>query len=231
MRILAVLAALLLALPVIALAEGRISVSGEARVATAPDMARISLGATGRGDTASEAMNATTAAVEAILARLADLGVESRDIQTTQLRVSEQTRWDRDRNEDVFVGYYATNTVRVRVRDLGGIGALLAGVLDDGANNLQTLSFDLREPREVEDQARRLAVEDAMAKARLYAEAAGVTLGPLIELRDNAEPMVRTVAGPEPIMLEKAADASEVPVAAGEIEVRAEVTMVFGIAE
>ncbi|WP_246594367.1 SIMPL domain-containing protein [Mameliella sediminis] len=223
--------ALMLAAPLGALAEGRLTVSGEARVAAVPDMATISLGATGRGKTAVEAMNATSGAVDAILTTLRDLGIEARDIQTTQLRVGEQTRWDRERNEDIFIGYAASNTVRVRVRDLDGIGALLSGVLDDGANQLQSLSFGVQDPRAVEDEARRRAVADAMAKAKLYAEAAGVALGPLQELRDTAEPLVSSIVQPEPMMLEEAPAARDVPVAAGEIEVRAEVTMVFSIGE
>lgn len=231
MRILAFLTAVVLAMPLGAAAEGRLSVSGEGHLAVVPDMAVITLGADGRGPTAVEAMNATSDAVEAILARLNGLGIETRDIQTTQLRVNEQTRWDNSRNEDVFLGYYATNTVSVRVRDLDGISALLAAVLEDGANKLQNLSFSVQEPRAAEDEARRRAVADAMAKAKLYADAAGVTLGPVLELRDSAEPLVRSIARAEPMMLEGAVVAKDVPVAAGELEVRAEVTMVFTIAD
>mgnify|MGYP003144404829 CR=1 FL=1 len=231
MRILAFLTVVAFAMPLAAVAEGRLTVSGEGHLAVVPDMAVITLGADGRGQTAVEAMNATSVAVEAILARLADLGVETRDIQTTQLRVNEQTRWDNTRNEDVFLGYYATNTVSVRVRDIDGISALLSAVLDDGANKLQNLSFSVQEPRKIEDEARRRAVADAMAKAELYADAAGVTLGTVLELRDSAEPLVRSIARAEPMMLEEAVVAKDVPVAAGELEVRAEVTMVFSIAE
>ncbi|ASP22656.1 DUF541 domain-containing protein [Antarctobacter heliothermus] len=231
MRILAFLTVVAFAMPLVAVAEGRLTVSGEGHLAVVPDMAVITLGADGRGPTAVEAMNATSEAVEAILARLNGLGVETRDIQTTQLRVNEQTRWDNTRNEDVFLGYYATNTVSVRVRDLDGISALLSAVLDDGANQLQNLSFSVQEPRPIEDEARRRAVADAIAKAKLYADAAGVTLGPLLELRDTAEPLVRSIAGAEAMMREAAVVAKDVPVAAGELEVRAEVTMVFTIAE
>lgn len=231
MRIVTILLAAALALPLVAHAEGTLTVSGEARVAAVPDMATISLGATGRGATAAEAMNATSVAVDAILARLAGLGIEMRDIQTTQLRVSEQSRWDNERNEDVFIGYFATNTVTVRVRDLDGIGALLSGVLDDGANQLQDLSFGLQEPRAVEDEARRRAVADAKTRAALYAEASGVTLGPVVSLRDTAEPLVRSIVGAEAMVVGAAEAARDVPVAAGELEVRAEVTMVFAIAD
>ncbi len=232
MRILIFLIATLLSLPPSAQAEGRLTVSGEARVAAVPDLATITLGARGRGETAIEAMNTTSLAVDSILARLAALDVAARDIQTTQLRVNEQSRWDQDKEQDVFIGYLATNTVQVRVRDLDRIGELLSAVLDDGANDLQDLSFGLQHPREVEDEARRRAVADAQAKAALYAEAAEVTLGDILSIKDSAEPLVRSIAAAEQmVIVEEAPAAKDVPVAAGEIEVRAEVTMVFAITE
>lgn len=218
-------------LPLAAVAEGRLTVAGEARVAAQPDMATLTLGALGRGKTAAEAMNETSVAVEAILARLAALGVAQRDVQTTQLRLREDTRWDQSRNEDVFMGYVARNTVEVRIRDLDGIGALLAAVLDDGANELQNLYFGLQNPRKVEDEARRRAVADARSRAELYAEAAGVTLGALVSLRDTAEPLVPSVMPAEPVIVEAAMASEDVPVAAGEIVVRAEVTLVYAIGE
>jgi uncharacterized protein YggE len=230
MRNLAFLVVAFLALPLAATAQGTVTVAGEARVAVVPDMATISLGAVGRGKTAVEAMNATSGAVEAVLARLESLGVEARDIQTTQLRVNEETRWDNQRNEDVFLGYVAQNTVSVRVRDMAQLSSLMADVLDQGANRLQNLDFGLQEPRKAEDEARRRAVADAIAKAGLYADAADIDLGKVLSIRDTAEPMVRSISGPEPMMLEEAM-MREVPVAAGELEVRAEVTMVFAIGE
>jgi uncharacterized protein YggE len=228
MRILAFLFAAALAVPFAAQAEGTLTVAGEARVAVVPDMATVSLGAVGRGQTAVAAMNATSAAVDAILARLASLGIESRDIQTTQLRVNEETRWDNNRNEDVFLGYIAQNSVRVRVRDMEQLSPLMAAVLDEGANRLQNLDFGLQEPRKAEDEARRRAVADAIAKADLYATAAGVEVGNVISLRDTAEPIVRSMARAEPMIMAEAV-VLDVPVAAGEIEIRAEVTMVFAI--
>ncbi len=230
MRILIFLFAICLGLPSVAQAQGGMTVAGEARVAVVPDMASVSLGAVGRGETAAEAMNATSVAVNAILSRLESLGIAPQDIMTTQLQLSEETRWDNARNQDVFLGYIARNSVQVRVRDLERLSGLMAAVLDDGANRLQNLSFGLQNPREAENEARRRAVADAMEKAALYAEAAGVTLGDVVSLRDTAEPIVRSRAGAEARMMAEPV-VMDVPVAAGEIEVRAEVTMVFDIGE
>ncbi|WP_040604185.1 SIMPL domain-containing protein [Sagittula stellata] len=211
-------------------APGRMTVSGEAKVVATPDMAVLRLGAQGRGETAAEAMDSTSAAVSAILARLQELGVAENDIKTTSLNLSEERRWNREQEVEVFEGYLAENIVEVRVRDLDSLGAILGDVLDEGANRMQGLQFTLQDPREVEDEARRRAVADARAKAELYAEAAGVSLGTLVTLTDSATPIVRPMDLAEPVVMEARA-AKDVPVAAGEIEIRAEVTMTYALGQ
>ena len=94
----------------------------------------------------------------------------------------------------------------------------------DGANALSGLSFDLQDPRPVQDEARRAAVRDAMDKARLYAGAAGVTLGPILSITDAATPMA--VSRDMPIAL---GEAARVPIAAGDITLHGAVTIVFAI--
>mgnify|MGYP005993124867 CR=1 FL=1 len=115
----------------------------------------------------------------------------------------------------------------IRVRDLSSLSAVLGAVLSDGANNLSGLTWGIQDTQTLEDEARRRAVKDAMAKAALYADAAGVELGDVMSIRDTADPIVRPSLGrAAPMMAEMASD---VPVAAGEIEASANVTMVFEI--
>ncbi|MGH1414289.1 MAG: SIMPL domain-containing protein [Pelagimonas sp.] len=228
MRALTLVVALLLASPVLAESEAFITVSGEANVVTAPDMATLSLGAKERGKDPITAMNGTSAVLESVIARLRAQGVEERDIQTSSLRLNRLARWDRDKDVEVFEGFEASNILTIRVKDLSRLSAVLAAVLEDGANSLSNLSWGVQNPQVLEDEARRRAVKDAMAKAALYADAAGVDLGPVISIRDTADPMVQTSMHRDAPMLE--AMAADVPVAAGEIEATARVTMVFEIA-
>ncbi|WGW02233.1 SIMPL domain-containing protein [Tropicibacter oceani] len=231
MRSLALIAALVFVAPALsgaasAEAPRTITVSGEAEVVAVPDMAVVTLGAQAQDETAIGAMNKTSEALDAIIARLSEMGIAARDIQTSALRLDE--RWDNSSLSGgrELAGYEASNMLTVRVRDLDALGDVLQAALDDGANSLSGLSFDIQDPRPLQDEARKLSVRDAMAKAQLYSEAAGVALGRVVTITDAASPMVMARDMPIAMM-----EARSVPIAVGEISLRGQVTMVFEIAQ
>ena len=162
-------------------AQGRLIVTGEGAVDSAPDMATITMGVTSEAKTAAQAMAETSEATAAVLAALTEAGIQGRDMQTRDLSLNPL--WDnRSSGERRIVGFQASNTVMVRVRDLAGI---LDQVIQSGANQFRGLSFGLQEPGPALDEARRRAVAEALRKAALYAEAAGLTLGPVIALTES----------------------------------------------
>ena len=222
--------ALALALAGAALADDmprQITVTGEGRVEAAPDMATISLGVTHENEQAKLAMEATSDAVARILERIAAMGVAPRDMQTRALSLSPvwSERTASDGNRARITGFVASNTVMVRVRDLASLGRILDAVIEDGANDFNGLQFDAQNPEPLMDEARRAAVADAMARAALLAEAAGVTLGPVQSISEQG--------GMRPMgaMMDMAMRESGVPIAAGEVSVEAMVSMVFAIAQ
>lgn len=222
--------ALAMALAGAALADDmprQITVTGEGRVEAAPDMATISLGVTHENEQAKLAMQATSDAVARILERIAAMGVAPRDMQTRALSLSPvwSERTASDGNRARITGFVASNTVMVRVRDLASLGRILDAVIEDGANDFNGLQFDVQNPEPLMDEARRAAVADAMARAALLAEAAGVTLGPVQSISEQG--------GMRPMgaMMDMAMRESGVPIAAGEVSVEAMVSMVFAIAQ
>lgn len=208
-----------------------ISVTGEGRVTAQPDMATISLGVTTEGDTAKAALDANTAALAAVIARLKEAGTEDKDIQTSGLSLGPRYDYSRtdSSGQNQITGYLASNMVMVRVRDLAVLGTTLDGAVADGANTLNGLMFGLQEPDPKMDEARKDAVADARHKAELYAGAAGVKLGRVLSISEMAG-----YAPPMPMMAEAAGfkDArASVPVEAGELGVTASVTILYEIAE
>jgi uncharacterized protein YggE len=99
---------------------------------------------------------------------------------------------------------------------------LLDGALASGVNTLHGVSFGLQDPEPRLDEARAAAVADAWRKAELFAGAAGVSLGPILSIAEDQGMM-----GPTPMFRVEAAMADAVPVAAGETEVTARVTIVW----
>ncbi|NHX27200.1 SIMPL domain-containing protein, partial [Escherichia coli] len=123
-------------------------------------------------------------------------------------------------------GFAASNMLAVRVRDLTALGGVLDRVVGLGANSFNGLNFGLVDMQPAQDDARRAAVADALRKAQLYADAAGVNLGAVISINESGG------YGPRPEFLEQSMRASaDVPIEAGELEITASVTIVFAIGE
>ncbi|MEC3859955.1 SIMPL domain-containing protein [Mesobacterium sp. TK19101] len=202
----------------------QITVTGEGVAAAVPDMATISLGVSHRADSAEAAMDQVSQSVAAILDLLPRFGIDARDMQTSGLSLYPVFASASVSGADRITGFEASNGVTLRVRDLDQLGAALEAVLKTGANRLSGLSFGVQEPAPLQEAARRDAVADAMARAQVYAEAAGVTLGPVVSISENGGGY-----RPEPMMM--AARADSVPVAAGEATISASVTMVFALAD
>lgn len=209
--------------------QPQLSVTGEGVVEAAPDMATVSLGVYSEARTADAALAENNRNMAAVLEGLRAAGIAERDLQTSGLSLNP--RWDNrsnSNNRPQIVGFMASNQLSVRVRDLGSLGALLDQLVGTGANRLNGVTFGLQDPRPLQDEARAAAVKDAMAKAALYAEAAGVKLGPIQSLSEAGG------ASPQPMAMarmEMAMASDAVPIAAGELSLRAQVSMVFAIGD
>lgn len=202
-----------------------LTVSGEGEVAATPDMATLTLGVTQEAKTAQAAMDAASTAMADILSALQAAGIAARDIQTGDLSLNPvwSNRSYDSNGAPQITGFMARNILTVRVREMAALGGVMDQVLSVGANSFQGLGFGLQDPQPKADAARVAAVQDAMRKAALLAEAAGVKLGPVLSISDQGGN-----ARPQPVMME-AMRSSAVPVAEGEVSLSARVTMVFAL--
>lgn len=217
---------LALASPAVAEEPARISVTGEGVVTAAPDMAEISLAVMTEAPTAAEALTQNSVRLDAVLTRLREAGIEPRDLQTEGLGLNPVWTGHDAETGPKITAYSAQNGVKVRLRDLGKLGAVLDAAVADGANSLNGLTFGVSNEDALMDEARRAAVAEAKARAELLASAAGVTLGPIISISEAAEMMPR----PMP-MMRAAAEAmpAPVPVEGGELGLSASVSIVWAL--
>jgi uncharacterized protein YggE len=105
------------------------------------------------------------------------------------------------------------------------LGKVLDALVQVGSNQISGISFGIDDPTGVLNQARSRAIADAKMRAQLYAQAAGVRVGKVLTIRESSVPMPR----PQNLALGFAAEArsAAVPVATGEQELSASVTVVF----
>ncbi|MEM7752230.1 MAG: SIMPL domain-containing protein [Pseudomonadota bacterium] len=203
----------------------QIVVAATGTVQATPDMATLMLGVSRRAPTASEAMGAAGAAAQDVVDLIFESGVEARDVQTASLNLSPVWNQGNALPREV-VGYEASTLLIVRVRDLANLGALLDGVVADGANQFSGLNFGVSDPELLEQAARADAVAKARGKAETLADAAGVTLGPVQNISEGG----RTGA-PAPMMRGAMMETAAMPVVAGELDIRVNVSVVYAIAE
>lgn len=204
-----------------------LSAYGETRVQ--PDMATISLGVMTEGKTAAEAMAANARQMTAVVASLKKAGIAERDIQTSNLSLSPQYRYEQNQ-APILTGYQASNQVTIRVLDLKKLGAAVDATVAAGANQIQGIGFGLVDSTAAENAAREAAVKALAAKADLYARATGHRVSRLVSLSEGGGYIPR----PPMPMVEMAAarfakDAT--PVQAGELTVRIDVTGLYEVAK
>ncbi len=210
--------------------NGTIHVTGEAEVKRVPDMATVSIRVEQTAVSSTEALDGATAATAAVIAVLHEAGVEDGDINTTGLQFypvyARLLMGGQDTSR--IEGYTATNGVNVTLRDLEKLGGVLADAVAGGANRIDSLSFGLIDATSASDEARRLAAEDAIKRAGIYAAANGATLGDLISLNEMGAPMYRMEVAA--MVADMGGGAADVPVAPGEISFSASVDATFAIA-
>ena len=160
----------------------------------------------------------------AVIEALTGAGIDQADVQTSGLNLNPLMDYAEGRAPTV-TGYQASNMVSVRVSDVARLGEVLDAIVAAGANEINGISFIRDDARASEDEARRAAVTDARHKAEVLAEAAGLTLGPVLMLRDTP-----AMEGPRPMMMEaRAASDAKVPIAPGEVALNAMVEMQFAL--
>ncbi|MGY6411359.1 MAG: SIMPL domain-containing protein [Alkalilacustris sp.] len=205
-----------------AAAAAEITVVGEGSVAAVPDIATLRLGVRERAGTAEAALEAAARAMEGVLAELSEAGVAPSDIQTSELSLHPLWHTERDRDTVTLQGFEAGAGVQVRLRDTAAVGGVVSAAVAAGASRFDGLQFGVADPDALGDEARRLAVQDALRRGAVHAEAAGLTLGPVRSITEEGA----SVARPQMMRsMDMAAEA--MPIASGEITVTARVTVVF----
>lgn len=207
--------------------ERVIVVTGEGRASASPDMALVDFGVTAQAPRAQQAMDDVSEDVRKIFQTVLDLGIAPRDVQTTALRLDPV--WNNRSSGNTppeISGFMATNEIRLRLRDMTNLGSALQSILDSGANRFSNIRFTIADPAPLREAARREAVADAFGKASLFAEAAGVSLGKVLVITEAGASSPRPMAMAESRM----AFDSAVPVAGGELDITARVTVTYAIA-
>ncbi len=215
-------------MPGAAPATRTISVSGSGQVSLKPDIAYIYMGVSTENESAADAVAKNNADTQRLIEALKAAGVAENDLRTSNFSIWQNTPYGVDGQPGKPV-YRVDNTVYVTVRDLAKLGDLLDAAVRAGANNINSIQFDVSDKTQALADARKAAVEAAKKQAAELAEAAGVNLGEIqgIQYYDSAPVLYGEAKGLGGGGGDAAAVA--VPISPGQMQITATVTINFEI--
>jgi uncharacterized protein YggE len=200
-----------------------INVNGEGKVKVAPDQVCISASVETKGNNAKDVKKQNDEKMDAVLKFIKKMNIPTADFKTKQVALNPQYDYEKKKTS-----YNAVQTVEIVVKDLSKYDELMEGLVQQGINRIDKVSFESSKLAQYQTEARKLAMKDAKVKADEYVSVLGQKVGKAFTISDNSQ-----VYHPQPMyaaMRMKEADtmgASNETLAIGEIEITANVSVSF----
>jgi uncharacterized protein YggE len=201
-----------------------ITATGTGKVAASPDEADMSFGVSRTSSSAKDALAQVSSIAAKITSALVKAGIAGVDIQTASLNVYPS--YDNS-PKPAITGYQASLTVEAKVRDITTLGDVISAANGAGADNINGPTFTISEDSTYRPAAIDKAVADARKSAEAMAKAAGKSVGDVISISETS------VSTPGPLFDSAVASGKAagvpVPISPGQLDVTANVTVVFAL--
>lgn len=156
-------------------AERTIAIQGTGKVTAKPDIAVTSMGMISSAKTVSEAQQKNTTIMNKLIEKLKGLGIDAKDIQTTNYNIYPQYDYLQDKGQ-VLRGYEVNQSVTIKIRDLTKANQVLALAGEVGTNNVSGLQFTIDDDEVYKAEARKLAMDKIAEKAKTLTGLLGVKI-------------------------------------------------------
>ena len=199
-----------------------ISAYGEGRITVAPDTARITFSVKNGSLDAKQADAENAKRARSVIAAVKNFGVRDDDVKTSRYTI--YPTYSKEKNaEQRITGYFAENSLTVKIRDIKKAGEIIDAALNAGANQVSSLSFYKENTSALEKEAIALAVKNARERADIVAKALNVSI---IGVK-HATPNINHRSFETSHMMMNAAANSSTPIEGGSTEVTASVNVEF----
>jgi hypothetical protein len=198
-----------------------ISFSGHGEVTAVPDIANIYFTISKDGATVKDAQAGVAVIEKKALDLLKAKGVADKDIQTANasfnpkyeyrqavcppipmgagtagVTVSPASPYYCPSGKQVLIGYTASESITVKVRNTDSVGDIMKGLGTTGVSDLNGPNFAIDKEDVLKSQARKLAIDDAKAKAKVLAKDLGVNLNKIVSFSENGNyPIIYAAKG------------------------------------
>ena len=201
----------------------QIIVNGEGKVKVVPDQATIAATVETKGNNAKEVKKQNDEKIDAILKFIKKMNLAPADFKTQRVSLNPQYDYEKKKHS-----YNATQTIEILLRDLSNYDELMEGLVNQGINRIDNVTFQSSKMKQYESEARKLAMKEAKMKAEDYVSVLGQKVGRALTISDNSQTYY-----PQPMyvgmktMQSNDMSAPRETLAAGEITITATVTVNF----
>ncbi len=160
-----------------ALAESiqTIETTGTGTVTLAPDIAYLTAGISTSNKTLSDGIAENTKASDSAKKAIIEAGISESDIETTTYSIYSNPSDYNSLNSNEYI-YNIFNGFKITIRNINDLNKILNACVQNGANTITSIDFNSTEKEKAADQAREIAVKDAISKAQKIADQIGVKL-------------------------------------------------------
>lgn len=204
-----------------------ISVQGQGKAYIKPDIATVSLGLKTEGKDIQTITNTNATAMNKIIKELKDLGIDEKDLQTTQYSIVPQYNWT-EKQGRIPDGYSIDQNILVKIRNFDNIGKVLSTASNNGANMVGGLQFSVDNPETAKSEARQKAIAEAKQKADDIAKSAGLKIIKLVNISESYGNYPQPFYGIGGAMMEKTASVAP-DIQAGQQEVDVTVYLTYRV--
>jgi uncharacterized protein YggE len=158
---------------------------GTSELTVAPDLAKVYVGISILKPKAADAQNEANLVMTNIIKSLNQKGITNADIETDSLSVYEDFSYS-DKGQK-SIGFRATQTIKIKSKDLSKIGEIVDISISNGANQINNIEFYLSEAKEKEykNKAIEQATKNAKEKAEIMAASSGAKLSKLKSISES----------------------------------------------
>lgn len=206
-----------------------ISVDGSSTIKAAPDKAALNISIQNSAKDAAAASQENALIMSRIQSAVLGLAITGDKIET--INYSLYPLYDNDSGERKVYGYGVNNEIRVTVDDIRKVGRVIDTAIGAGANRVNSIELGLKNSQGYKDRALSEAVADARHKADVIAADLGKSVINVVSISaSNMYVANRQFNNAQLMKSAAAADTGAVsPISAGDVSVKANVSVVFEI--
>ncbi|MCQ1538877.1 DUF541 domain-containing protein [Methanocalculus taiwanensis] len=210
--------------------ERVINTQGTGTITTTPDRVEISVAVMTEHADVRAAQRENAVKMNTVMNALKNAGITSDDIKTTGYSIYQVTKdgssvFPTERQAQV---YRVTNTLMITLKDTTKAGDIIDIAIENGANNVNYISFTLSDEKQASFRAE--ALKEAVAQSRSDADVVAASLG--LSVRDVKEVTIGggyypTSARYDSMMYAAGMEKAATPIEAGEVTVSATVSITY----